>query len=287
MDPVGLVRQVLIGVSSGMVVFLSAAGVSLVVSGMGLFNFGQGAFFLLGALLCFTIAHVLNFWWALLLAPIGVAIFGYFAEMLLHSLYSKNMLYQMILTMGLAFFMIDGMQLIWGTLLKTIPAPVLFQPFIHFMGTDFPSYYVLMIIISGLFAIGLWLMFEKTKLGMTFRAIISDRKMVANLGIDVTRLFTVMFVFGVWLSGVAGVLMAPIMGIVPSKSMDILFSIMTVIIIGGMTSMRGAFFAAIFVGIANALGSLLLPWFYTLIPSTLMIIVLLVKPQGLFVKSGD
>jgi len=86
---------------------------------------------------------------------------------------------------------------------------------------------------------------------------------------------------------VAGVLISPIIGINASKSMDILFAIMTVIVIGGLTSMRGAFFAALIVGVANALGSLYLPWFYTLIPAFLMIIVLLVKPQGLFVSSSD
>jgi branched-chain amino acid transport system permease protein len=287
MDAVSLLRQFIIGISSGMVTFLGAAGVSLVVSGMNLLNFAQGAFFILGAYICFTVAQHLGFWWALLFAPLGVAVVGGIVELLMHTLYSKNMLYQLILTMGIAFIMIDAMRLIWGPLMKTVTAPVFFSPTIPLLGSDFPTYYILIIIVAGLFAIGLWLMFEKTKLGMIFRAIISDREMVGNLGINVTLLFSVMFMFGVWMSGVAGVLMAPIIGIVGQKAMDILFSIMTVIVIGGLTSMRGALFAALIVGVANALGSLLLPWFYTLIPGILMIIVLMVRPEGLFVKSED
>jgi branched-chain amino acid transport system permease protein len=96
-----------------------------------------------------------------------------------------------------------------------------------------------------------------------------------------------MFMFGVWLSGVAGVLMAPIIGLDAQMSMQVLFTIMTVLVIGGLKSMRGVLFSALIVGVANALGSMLLPWFYTLIPAALMIIVLLVKPQGLFGKPGD
>lgn len=288
MDAVGIIRQLLIGISSGMVTFMGAAGVSLVVSGMNLLNFAQGAFFMLGAYVCWTISRAIGFWWALLIAPIIVAIVGGITELLMRSLYKKNMLFQLILTMGIAFVLIDGMQLVWGKLMKAVTAPVLFHaPSFPLLGADFPTYYVVIIIISIIFAISLWLMFEKTKLGMIFRAIISDREMVESLGINVTMLYSVMFMIGVWMSGIAGVLMSPIIGISSQKSFDILFSIMMVIVIAGITSMRGTFFAALIVGIANALGSLYLPWFYTLIPPFLMILVLLIRPEGLFVSSEN
>ncbi len=287
MDLVGLIRQLMMGISSGMVTFLMAAGVSLVMSGMGVINFGQGAFFMLGAFLCFSLVHVLNFWWALLLAPLAVAFLGGLTEFLLRPLYGKSILYQLLATMGVAFIIVDGIQTIWGKSINTVPVPEILSPTVMFLGLDFPTYYIFIIIISGLIALGLWLMFEKTKLGMLFRAIISDRPMVANLGVDVARLFSIMFMFGVWLSGVAGVLMAPIIGLDAQMAMQVLFTIMTVLVIGGLTSMRGAFFAALIVGIANAFGSMFLPWFYTLIPAALMIIVLLIKPQGLFGKSGE
>jgi branched-chain amino acid transport system permease protein len=120
---------------------------------------------------------------------------------------------------------------------------------------------------------------------MIFRAIVSDRTMVENLGTNVTLSYTLMFMFGVWLSGVAGVLMAPIIGLIATNAFTILFTIMTVIVIGGLTSMKGAFFTALIVGVVTAFGSMYLPWFYTLIPGMLMVIVLLIKPEGLFVSN--
>jgi len=287
MDSAQLVRQLIMGVSSGMILFLMAVGVSLVMSGMSIINFGQGAFFILGAFMCFTLANTLNFWWALLLGPLVVAGVAGLAELLLRPLYGKSVLYQLLLTMGVAFLLIDGMNVIWGREIRIITLPQMLNRTVPFMGLDFPIYYLFIIIISALIAIGLWLMFEKTRLGMIFRAIISNRPMVGNLGINVTLLFTVMFMFGVWLSGVGGALMAPIIGINAETSMDFLFTMMTVLVIGGLKSMRGAFFAALIVGIINAIGSLFLPWVYALIPAALMVIVLLVKPQGLFAKTEE
>jgi branched-subunit amino acid ABC-type transport system permease component len=287
MDWVALIRQLIIGISSGMITFLGAAGVSLVVSGMSLMNFAQGAFMLLGAYICYTLTRTIGFWWSLLIAPLVVAIVGGIVELLMRPLYKKNMLFQLILTMGIAFVMADGIQLIWGTLMKTVTAPIFISKTFSLLGTPFPTYYMLIIVIACLFAIGMWLVFEKTKIGMIFRAIISDREMVGSLGINVNLLYSVMFMVGVWMSGLAGVLMAPIIGISSQKSFDILFSIMTVIVIGGITSMRGALYAALIVGVANALGSLYLPWFYTLIPGLLMVVVLILRPEGLFVRSED
>ncbi|HJX13952.1 MAG: hypothetical protein A2Z29_10350 [Chloroflexi bacterium RBG_16_56_11] len=280
----GFISQLIIGVSSGMVTFLMAGGLSLVMSGMNIINFGQGAFFMLGAFLCFSIVKVWGFWVALVLAPLGVAVLGGLVELLLRPLYGKSMLYQLLLTMGIAFVFIDGMQTIWGKSFKTVQVPPVLNSTVAFLGIDFPTYYIFIISISGIIALGLWLMFEKTRLGMLFRAIISDRDMVSTLGVNVALLFTVMFMFGVWLSGVAGVLMAPIIGIDAQFSMQVLFSVMTVLVIGGLKSMRGALYAALIVGIVNALGSMFLPWFYSLIPAALMIVVLLVRPQGLFAR---
>ena len=284
MSPLDFVRQFVMGISSGMVTFLMAAGMSLVMSGMNIINFGQGAFFILGAFLCFSLTAATNFWWALVLAPLIVAVLGGLAEFLLRPLYGKSILYQLLLTMGVAFVIIDGIRTIWGKSIRTIVVPDFLSSSVSFLGLDFPAYYIFIIIISGMVALGLWLMFERTRLGMLFRAIISDREMVGNLGINVALVFSSMFMFGVWLSGVAGVLMAPIIGIDAQLAIQVLFTLMTVLVIGGLTSMRGALVASLIVGVANAFGSMLLPWFYTLIPAALMIIVLLIRPEGLFGK---
>jgi branched-chain amino acid transport system permease protein len=282
MAPAQLLCQFMVGIGGGMILFLMAAGVSIIVSGMNLINFVQGAFFMLGALMCYSLSQVLNFWWALLFGPLAVACIGGCAELLLRPLYRKTMLYQLLITMGLAFLIIDGMDAIWGREVKVVALPDYLNTTTPILGLDFPMYYIFIVTASGVIAVGLWLMFEKTRIGMIFRAIISNRPMVDCLGINVTLLFSIMFAFGVWLSGLAGVLMAPIIGIDPQGSMDILFSMMTVLVIGGIKSMKGAFFAALLVGVINAFGSLFLPWFYALIPAALMIIVLLIRPQGLF-----
>jgi branched-chain amino acid transport system permease protein len=276
--------QVIVGIGGGMILFLTAAGVSIIVSGMNIINFVQGAFFMLGALLCFTFSQVLNFWWSLLLAPLIVACLGGCTEFLLRPLYKKSMLYQLLITMGLAFLIIAAMERIWGREIKVVALPAYLNTTTPILGLDFPAYYIFIVAVSGAMAAGLWLMFEKTKLGMIFRAIVSNRSMVDCLGINVNLLFTVMFAFGVWLSGLAGSLMAPIIGIDPELSLEMLFSMMIVLVIGGMTSMKGAFLSALVIGVVNALGSMFLPWFYALIPAALMIIVLLIKPQGLFGK---
>jgi branched-chain amino acid transport system permease protein len=282
MQVTDFIRQSLIGISSGMVTFLMAAGVSLVISGMNVINFGQGAFFILGAFLCFTVVQILGFWWALLFGPLVVAILGGLTELLLRPLYGKNMLYQLLLTMGVAFLITDGMTAIWGYGMRVVIVPPVLSSSFALLGIDFPVYYVFIVLVSSLVAIGLRLMFNHTRLGMLIRAIISDRETVESLGVDVQRLYTVMFMFGVGLSGMAGVLMAPIMGIAVQQSMTILFAVLTVLIIGGIKSMFGALYASLIVGLVNAFGSMLLPWFYSLIPAVLMIVVLLVRPQGLF-----
>jgi branched-chain amino acid transport system permease protein len=285
---VDIFRQVLVGISSGMVWFLMAAGVSIVISGMNIINFGQGGFVVLASFLCFTITQYLDFWWALLLAPIFVALLGGLAEVsLLRPVYGKNIMYQLIMTMGIAFIIADGIRTIWGFDTRIVVVPEVLSKTIPFLGSDFPTYYLFLIILSAMIAIGLWLMFDRTMIGMLFRAIISNREMVSNLGFNVSLLFTLMFIFGTWLSGVAGVLLAPIRGIESGASMTILMTVIVILFIGGLTSMRGALVAALIVGVADSLGAMKLPWFYTLIPATLMILVLIVKPGGLLGSRED
>ena len=208
--------------------FLMAAGVSLVMSGMGIINFGQGAFFMLGAFLCFSLVHVLNFWWALLLAPLAVAFLGGLTEFLLRPLYGKSILYQLLATMGVAFIIVDGIQTIWGNSINTVLPPEVLSPAVSFLGLDFPTYYIFIIIISGLIALGLWLCSRRQSLACCFGPLSATGRWLSNLGVDVARLFSIMFMFGVWLCGVAGVLMAPIIGLDAQMSMQVLFTIMTV-----------------------------------------------------------
>jgi branched-subunit amino acid ABC-type transport system permease component len=285
MDISVLLLQLLVGLSSGMVTFLMAAGISIVISGMNIINFGQGAFYMLGAFFCYSLVPIVGFWWALLLGTVGVAALGGLAEIILRPVYRKNLLYQMLVTIGLAFILTDIMQVIWGRNVLVVPPPDNLKSSIALLGASIPSYRLFIIGVAIALAIGLWYMFEKTKLGMTFRAIISDRPMVGNLGINVALLFSIMFMVGVGLSDIAGVIMAPVIGLDATGSMSILFGAFTVMVIGGLTSMRGVLFSALIIGVINAFGSMYVPAYYSLFGSILMILVLLIKPSGLFVKN--
>lgn len=284
MEISALIRQVVIGISSGMTTFLMAAGLSLIMSGMGVINFGQGAFYVLGAYICFSVSQRLGFWAALVAALVIVGLLGGVVEMLLRPLYGKGMLYQMLLTMGVSYVLVDVMTAIWGYMNKITQTPEALKGTMNLFGSTFPKYYMFIIVVSGLIAIAFAVMFTKTRLGMLFRAIIVDRQMVNDLGVNVSLLFSVMFMLGVGLSAVGGALMAPTSGLTPNNANTVMGSVMTVLIIGGLTSMKGCFFAALIVGVVNALGAMFLPQFYSLIPASLMVLVLLVKPEGLFAK---
>lgn len=284
MELSALIRQLIIGLSSGMTTYLMAAGLALVMSGMGVINFGQGAFYVLGAYVCYWVSTNIGFWAALLAAMVIVGLAGGIVEFMLRSLYNKGMLYQMLLTMGVSYILIDLMTAIFGYTNKLMKAPEALRGTINLLGSTFPKYYLFIIGVSGLVAIGFALMFKKTRLGMMFRAIIVDRQMVNDMGINVKRLYSVMFMLGVALSALGGALMAPTSGLTPGNANNVMSGVFTVLIIGGLTNIQGCFFSALIVGVINAFGAMFLPQYYSLIPATLMVIVLIIKPEGLFAK---
>lgn len=281
-----ILSQIIIGISSGMTTFLMAAGLSLIMSGMGVINFGQGAFYVLGAYVCFSVSQSFGFWLGLLAALFVTAAIGGLTELALRPLYGKEMMYQVLLTMGISYILVDMMSAIWGYTNKITSTPEMLKGTIRFAGTSLPKYYIFIIGVSLLIAIAFALMFRKTKLGMLFRAIIVDRQMVNSLGVNVTLLFSIMFMLGVALSGVAGALMAPTTGLTSNLANTALTNVMTVLIIGGLTSMSGCFYASLIVGVVNSLGAMFIPQFYSVIPAALMVIVLLIKPEGLFASKS-
>ena len=279
-----LIQQLFVGIASGLVLYLSASGMSLIMSGLAVINFGQGSFYVAGLYFTWWVANRFNFWPALILVPIGVGLVGGIVELLLRPLYGKNMLYQLLVTMGFSYILSDSMVLIFGRTTRMVKPP--FKITLSLAGIDFSGYYLLIICVALLVAILFWIMFAKTKLGMMFRAIISNREMVGNLGVNVKLLFSIMFMIGVCLAGLSGVLQAPIQSIGITAGSAVLNSVMIILIIGGLTSMKGAFVASLLVGVVNAIGAVFFPSFYSLIPVTIMLIVLMFKPNGLFAAKG-
>ena len=276
-----------IGISSGMLSYLTAAGMSLVMSGMGVINFGQGAFYILGAFLCHTCTKAgMPFFLALIVSFILPGLVGTILEFLLRPVFGKKMVYSFLITMGASYIITDIMVMIWGNMLRSTALPPALNGALAlpFAKIAFPYYYLFIIAVSAVVAIAMRIMFRRTLLGVYFRAIISDRQMVGNLGIDVQKLFTIMFVIGMGLSGLAGALNAPISGMTPKQGLTVLNNVMPVLIIGGTDNIDGCLPAAILLGVASSFAAIYIPTWYNLVPSVLMVIVMLIRPRGLFRK---
>lgn len=272
------------GLSSGMVSYMMVAGMSLIISGMNMVNFGQGAFFVLGTYLCYTLVPVIGFIPSLIVIPLIVGGLGWFVERAVRPLFGKNMLYIMLLTFGVAYIVCDAMVMVWGYSIRLLTLPKFLNGSIAVSGIRFPIYYLFMILVGAIIALAFWLMINKTKLGMLMRAIIKDREMVACLGINVNKLFSIMFMIGMGIAGLGGVVNAPITGMSPKEGLSIFGNIMPILMIGGMRNMNGCLPAALLVGLVNAFGAIYFPQFYNLLPAALMVICMFIKPNGVFEK---
>lgn len=274
------------GLSSGMVSYMMVAGMSLIISGMNMVNFGQGAFFVLGTYLTYSIAASIGFVPALIIVPLVVGALGWFVEQAVRPLFGKNMLYIMLLTFGVAYIVCDGMVMTWGYSIRLLTLPKALNGSVAFFGIQFPIYYLFMILVGLTIAFAFWYMINKTKLGMMMRAIIKDREMVSCLGINVNKLFSIMFMVGTGIAGLGGVINAPVTGMSPKEGLSIFGNIMPILMIGGMRNMDGCLPAALLVGLVNAFGAIYLPQYFNLLPAALMVICMFIKPNGVFTKKG-
>lgn len=284
MDIRSIIQTIITGLSSGMVSYMMVAGMSLIISGMNMVNFGQGAFFVLGTFLTYTITAEIGFFPAIIIVPIVVGLLGWFVEKACRPLFGKNMLYIMLLTFGVAYIVSDAMVYIWGHRIRLMRLPDILTGNISVLGANLPIYYIFMILIGLAVSLGFYVMFNKTKLGIQMKAIINDREMVSCLGINVDALFSIMFMIGIGVAALGGVINAPVTGMSPKEGLTIFGNIMPILMIGGMRNMNGCLPAALMVGLINAFGAIFFPQFYNLIPAVLMVVSMLIRPQGIFTK---
>jgi branched-subunit amino acid ABC-type transport system permease component len=281
--------QFLNGLANGMLLFVMAAGLSLIFGQMNVVNLSHGAFYLIGSYIGYTVVNRFgNFWLALLIAPPIVGILGYFIERyLLRGFYGgKNHLKQVLLTFGIAVSLTAVIEWVWGTLNLAVQPPAILSRQIPILGVQYPLYRFSLIIFGILLALGLWLIWERTRIGAIVRAGVSDAKMVSGLGINIERVFAGVFVFGTMLATLSGVLGAPIYSISIDLGFEILILAIVVVVIGGLGSLTGAFWGALIIGMANTFGKAFIPEFSLFIIFAVMAIVLLVKPSGLFGLEG-
>ena len=203
----------MIGLSSGLMTYLTASGMSLIVAGTGNINFGQGAFYIVGAYICYYVTSAgLPFGVALLVGMLVPGAVGALLEIVLRPVHGKDMTFSWLIMLGFSYIMCDVLVFICGYKVRATPIPAFLKGVVRVesLGLAFPIYYLFTIAISLAIGVILWVVLNYSKLGMYFRAIISDRKMVENLGINVNLLYIAMFMIGTGLGGVAGALNAPI-----------------------------------------------------------------------------
>jgi branched-chain amino acid transport system permease protein len=298
--------QILNGLQLGVLLFLIAAGLTLVFGVMDFINLAHGVQYMLGAYLAVAFYGLVgNFLAALILALLAALAFGLLLEFLVfRHLYARDHLDQVIATFGIILFLNHAVRVIWGAAPLTLPVPDVFTGSVVLMGGLRYPVWRLVIIASGLgVAAGLYALVTYTRLGMLVRAGATNARMVSALGVNIERLFMIVFGFGTMLAGFAGIMIAPIISVEPGMGDNILILAFVVIVIGGIGSIRGAFIAALLIGLVDTLGRsfsidvlrlvmgpsparMVGPALASMLIYVLMAVVLYVRPAGLFPVRG-
>lgn len=302
-----LLIQLLNGLQLGVLLFLVAAGLTLVFGVMNFINLAHGVQYMLGAYLAVAFyGATANFFLALLLALASALGCGLFLEFaIFRRLYDRDHLDQVMATFGIILFLNHGVKAVWGAAPLTLPMPELFSGSVVLMDGLLYPIWRLVIITAGLAtAAGLYILVRFTRAGMRIRAGASNARMVSALGVDIGRLFTLIFGFGAMLAAFAGIMIAPIISVEPGMGDNILILAFVVIIVGGIGSIEGALVAALLIGLVDTLGRSFSveilrlamgpaparaagPAIASMLIYLLMAAVLYLRPTGLFpAKSG-
>jgi branched-chain amino acid transport system permease protein len=285
-----LITQILNGLVYGTLLFLTAAGLSLIFGLMNVVSLAHGSFFMLGAYFALVVLQQTHsFALAMILAPIPAAILGMAMEYLfLRPLYRRGHLDQVLLTFGFIFVFFDLVKTVWGTTIRSLTPPEALQGVVEIADGPFPVYRLFLIFFGGALALALWFFLERSRLGAKVRAGVDDSAMASGLGINVRALFTAVFGAGVALAAIGGVAAGPVLGLYPGMDFDILIPAFIVIVVGGMGSLRGAFVGSLLIGEADTFGKAYLPGAALFLIYLVMAVILLVRPQGLFgVKKSE
>jgi branched-chain amino acid transport system permease protein len=275
--------QTLNGISFGMLLFLLAAGMSLIFGMIRVLNLAHGSFYLVGAYLGLTVISLTgSFLVGLAVAVAGVALLGIALERYVVRRIYGDELRQALLTFGFLFILGDLSLWIWGGNPQTIPKPEAFSSSLRIGGIVFPTYRLLVIAVGLAIGVALWWLQEKTKLGAMIRAGVDDGEMARGMGINTSLLFTVVFALGAGLAAFGGVMGGVIVGAHPGIDLEVLLFAFVVVIIGGLGSLKGAFVGGLVVGLLDTFGKALFPELALFTVFAPMVIILAVRPTGLF-----
>ncbi|OUM93492.1 MAG: hypothetical protein BAA04_04555 [Firmicutes bacterium ZCTH02-B6] len=268
--------------------YLVAVGLSLIFGVMRVLNLAHGALHIAAVYIGLSIIALLgNWWWALVLAPLAVAVTGALIEIgLLRPMYRRPPTYVLILTFGLVLIIHDLLKLGWGVDYKILPEPPILRGVVDVFGIVYPISYLFSIVVAAALGLLLWLFLNRTRPGRIIRACAEDREMAASLGINVPVVYTAVFTAGAFLTGFGGVLMGTIMATHAPEAFETMLYAFAVVVIGGLGSLGGAALGSFLVGQLNAFGLLVAPEWNMAFMFLAMALVLILRPRGLMGQGG-
>jgi branched-chain amino acid transport system permease protein len=290
-----LMGQLFNGLVWGIVLGLLAVGLTIIFGMLDVVNFAHGAMYMVGAYAAFSFTLALthlfgtstgSFWIALFLAPIVVGLLGMIIEFfLLRRMSGQDVTYQLLLTFGLALIIQELVIIIWGSMPMSFPTPKILRGVVDLGFIFYPKYRLFILIVTPLIMLAIWLFLEKTKYGSIIRAGTEDKEMANLLGINIRRVFTMIFSFGAAMAGLTGVLAGPVIGsLQPDLGTSVLLGSFVVVVVGGMGSFGGAILGAVLVGLTKGITTMIWPPASNVIMFVLMALILVVRPQGLLGK---
>ena len=275
--------QTLNSLALGGLLFLLAAGFSLIFGLMRIANLTHGSLYMLGAYVGVSVLkYVPNLWLAALIGGLVIALFGGLIERFILRALSGNALGQVLVTLGISFIVADFCLVVWGGDPIPVPTPPALQRPLLIGGVAFPTYRLVVLAIAVVTAIALYLLMERTRIGAMIRAGVDDMQMARAVGIPVSKLFTTVFCLGAALAGSGGIIGGPIMSAYPGLDADMLPLALIVVMLGGVGSLLGAFVGSFLIGAIYTFGTALLPDLAYVILFLPMIVVIAFRPRGLF-----
>jgi branched-chain amino acid transport system permease protein len=281
-------QQLFTGLALGSVFVLLALGLSLIFGLLTIVNFAHGQFYMLGAYAgVFFLALTGNFWLALLAVPLAVGVLGMLCErFLIRPLYGRGIDYPLVLTFGLGLMLLESVRMIAGTEGVPFSTPPALAGAVDLGFFFFPKYRLFLIGVTALLLIALWLFLEKTTYGLIIRAGARDPEIVEVLGVDISRVWLIVFGIGIGIAGLAGLLAAPTRGVFPEMGIDVLVEAFVITVVGGMGSLIGAVVAGVLVGVTFSFTAFYFPEMAQISMFILMGVVLILRPRGLFGRAG-
>ena len=276
--------QILNALQFSMTLFLLAVGLTIIFGLMKIVNLAHGSLYMVGAYIGLSIFNYTeSFWLALIFAPVLTALIG----AILYSLLFKHIqnadpMKQVLLTFGLIYIGLDSVRLLWGTMSHSISAPNLLSNSLLVLNEPYPSYRLFVILVGFVVMFALYFVLEKTKIGAKVRASVDDPETAQLLQINTDKILFYTFALGCGLAGLAGITVAPILGVEPGMDMEVLVLTLIVVVLGGPGSLKGAIIGSLLIGFVDSFGKVYIPQLAQIIIYAVMALTLLFKPDGLY-----